>query len=846
MASTIYKYALEAGRTKFPISFEYLARRFVRVTLIGSQRLELKLNVDYRFTSKMEIETTVAWLPSENYTSLEVRRVTSATDRLVNFTDGSILRSQDLNISQIQAIHIAEEGRDVAENSLQANGLQWDALGFPIKNVGYPVIATDAPNVQYVLDKLSTTLRGDQSERINEIPSDRANKLLAFDANRQPIAIIPSTGSSTELEMELLDATKGASKIGFKYPAVGAASTTVAKRLGILYVTPQDFDPSAGDGTTDAGSAVQKALDYLATKGGGELVYPPGVYRHTTVPKVPVNLPATLRIAAYGARIIVVRGGRMFDIDKKADHDTLQNIIIEGMYVDFSAMDGRNHVLIGTYVNGLQTLYVNFNNIILRNIRGHGPEPDFSKTNHVICLYLQCAHRTNMEPVEGFLDSIVMDNVKMTGGNAGYLILGNSLAPQTTAANINIGTVVVRDSEHKCSKVPSVFYSSSSLHIGLDAIVKSVYIENFYGENPGDNGIELNNVRTGIMVNSRIKNFQNCGYYIDNKHPLFDSDSQTIIHEGCSGDIDGYGVRAFQLGPWRDGTNAPEFGRMGKLGKIAYRDCGVRVRGVPTTASGIGINAGINDEYLYDALEISNFTADLDYDHIAVGAHYPAIFSFRSSKRTRIDIDGLSVNWRGKIVPDGIYRPRVANLFCPDAMLVLRGLRGSFDMTGVTEFVRMISVEAGKASIFVHDSKVDGANSLNLLHVNPADGLDNTHRATFRDIDWTGVTGSIVSGNTTQPQRKYIRMSNVQLATPPGTTPLNVFSSPTTYTNLVGYTQQVYVSGGVGVTIDVDGGTGTYVSTGQVAGAFVLPGGHSIRISYTTTRPTALLVHLEI
>lgn len=827
----------------FPIAFEYLARRFVRITLVGTARQELQLNVDYRFISKTEIETTVA-LPPGEFQTLEVRRVTSATDRLVNFTDGSILRSQDLNISQIQAIHIAEEGRDVAENSLLTDGFTWDALVRPIRNVGAPTRPGDAANMAHVADTFEYSLRS--TEKLQRIPFERANKLLGFDSNGQPVAVIPSTGTSMELEMELRDAAKGARMIGFEYPAVGTVPTTVAKRLGMLYVTPQDFDPSAGDGNADAGAAVQKALDYLATKGGGELVYPPGVYKHTTVPKVPVNLPATLRISAYGARIIVVRGGRMFDIDKKADHDTLQNIIIEGMYVDFSAMIGRNHVLIGTYVNGLQTLYVNFDNIILRNIRGHGPEPDFSKTNHVICLYLQCAHRFNMEDTEGYLDSIVMDNVKMTGGNAGYLILGNSLAPQTTAANINIGTVVVRESEHKCSRVPTVFYSSSSLHIGLDAIVKSVHIENFYGENPGDNGIELNNVRTGIIVNARIKNFQNCGYYIDNKHPLFDSDSQTIIHEGCSGDIDGYGVRAFQLGPWRDGTNAPELGRMGKLGKIAYRDCGVRVRGAPTTASGIGINAGINDEYLYDALEISNFTADLDFDHIAVGAHYPAIFSFRSSKRTRIDIDGLSIKWRGKIVPDGIYRPRVINLFCPDAMLVLRGLRGSLDMVGVTEFIRMISVEAGKATIFVHDSKVDGANNMNLLHVNPPDGLDDKHMAVLRDIDWTGVTGTVVSGNTSQPQRKYIRMSNVRTATPPGTQSLSMFSSPTSYTNLVGYSQQVFVSGGAGVTIEVDGGSGTFVPTGQAAGAFFLPGGHSIRISYTTTRPTALLVHLEI
>ena len=249
MASTIFSYFLEAGRVKFPVSFEYLARRFVTVTLVGTTRLPLVLNVDYRFTSKMEIETTVNWLPGQ-YTTIEIRRVTSATDRLVNFTDGSILRSQDLNIAQIQAIHIAEEGRDVAENSLLSNGLSWNALGFPIKNVGYPSVPTDAANGQYVLDNLRTALRVVPSETIAEIPSDRANKVLAFDANRQPIAINPSAGSSMELELALRDPTKGDLMVMTKALAAGSVPRPVRKKLEELSVSPEDFG-AKGDGITD-------------------------------------------------------------------------------------------------------------------------------------------------------------------------------------------------------------------------------------------------------------------------------------------------------------------------------------------------------------------------------------------------------------------------------------------------------------------------------------------------------------------------------------------------------------------------------------------------------------------
>ena len=217
MASTIYSYNLTGGRV-FPVAFEYLARRFVSITLIGATRLELQLNVDYRFISKTEIETTVVWTPGE-YQTIEVRRVTSATDRLVNFTDGSILRSQDLNISQIQAIHIAEEGRDVADSALINNSTFWDGLGLPIKNIGYPVDVTDAATLGYVEDRLESTVRVNPSESLLELPgvATRRNKVMGFDSNGNPVPLIPSAGTSLELQLDLANTTdplKGAHMIG--------------------------------------------------------------------------------------------------------------------------------------------------------------------------------------------------------------------------------------------------------------------------------------------------------------------------------------------------------------------------------------------------------------------------------------------------------------------------------------------------------------------------------------------------------------------------------------------------------------------------------------------------------
>ncbi|ASU01175.1 tail fibers protein [Vibrio phage JSF25] len=43
------------GQTDYTIPFEYLARKFVVVTLIGQDRKVLTLNTDYRFTTKTTI-----------------------------------------------------------------------------------------------------------------------------------------------------------------------------------------------------------------------------------------------------------------------------------------------------------------------------------------------------------------------------------------------------------------------------------------------------------------------------------------------------------------------------------------------------------------------------------------------------------------------------------------------------------------------------------------------------------------------------------------------------------------------------------------------------------------------
>ncbi|QQG33615.1 non-contractile tail fiber protein [Pectobacterium phage PcCB251] len=151
---TVMTYPLDGSTVDFMIPFEYLARKFVTVTLVGVDRKELVLNQDYRFTTKTQITTTRGWGSNDGYTLIEIRRYTSATERLVDFADGSILRAYDLNISQVQTLHVAEEARDLTADTIGVNNDgHLDARGRRIVNLALATGDYDAVPLKQIKDR---------------------------------------------------------------------------------------------------------------------------------------------------------------------------------------------------------------------------------------------------------------------------------------------------------------------------------------------------------------------------------------------------------------------------------------------------------------------------------------------------------------------------------------------------------------------------------------------------------------------------------------------------------------------------------------------------------------------
>ena len=149
MASTFAIYTGDGTTTDFTVPFDYLAKKFVRVS-VGLTVLE---GGDYGDTSKdfyfLDKTTVRLRTPPQAGAEVTIRRYTSATDRVVSFKDASILKASDLDASSIQTIHIAEEGRDVINDALTVDREgNWDAKGNRITNVGDAVNDRDAINLK--------------------------------------------------------------------------------------------------------------------------------------------------------------------------------------------------------------------------------------------------------------------------------------------------------------------------------------------------------------------------------------------------------------------------------------------------------------------------------------------------------------------------------------------------------------------------------------------------------------------------------------------------------------------------------------------------------------------------
>lgn len=158
-------------------------------------------------------------------------------------------------------------------------GGPYNAEGYRISNGADPVDKQDFATRNYVDSvALSRVLRVPESYVATVPPvSARANHLLAFNAEGNPIAVLPESGSAADVLIDLASTEdgKGDALIALKQPFTGALSRTVHDKMADS-VSAKDF--ATGDGVTDDYAKLMECYQWAAANGKSMFI-PAGIYK---------------------------------------------------------------------------------------------------------------------------------------------------------------------------------------------------------------------------------------------------------------------------------------------------------------------------------------------------------------------------------------------------------------------------------------------------------------------------------------------------------------------------------------------------------------------------------------
>ena len=176
MANSFVRYTGNGSTSSYAVPFSYRAQADVTITIDGVATTAFTWDgagTNITFTS-----------PPANLSSIEIRRTTSQSSRLIDYADGSVLKENDLDTDSTQAFMMGQEAIDDAADKIKLDNtdFQWDAQSKRLKNVADPTGAQDVATKNYIestwltsADKTALTTVKNNITNINSVNSNESN-----------------------------------------------------------------------------------------------------------------------------------------------------------------------------------------------------------------------------------------------------------------------------------------------------------------------------------------------------------------------------------------------------------------------------------------------------------------------------------------------------------------------------------------------------------------------------------------------------------------------------------------------------------------------------------------------
>lgn len=171
---TSVTYTANGTQKVFSIPFDYLRGSFIHV------------NVNNEAVSDFEVINRTlefAAAPAAGATIYIYRE--TPTERLVSWADASVLKASDMTISQVQQLHIIEEGQDWSKiNSIVLNNNVYDAGMHRVVNVANPEQPQDAMTLAYYNDTKTGIVAAINAAKNEAVTASNAAKNEAIQAGK--------------------------------------------------------------------------------------------------------------------------------------------------------------------------------------------------------------------------------------------------------------------------------------------------------------------------------------------------------------------------------------------------------------------------------------------------------------------------------------------------------------------------------------------------------------------------------------------------------------------------------------------------------------------------------------